>query len=96
MLYHVLKVSDVLINVNLDKILKSCLGCNKLSRTITYSDYLDHFHKDVFTMIRQLSPPTFFVTFATYVNDWLIPVKTSKELYDQYIGENLGIKKMIH
>jgi hypothetical protein len=44
-------------------------------------------------MIRQLNPPTFFVTIATYVNNWLIPIKTLKELYDQYIGENLGIKK---
>jgi hypothetical protein len=44
-------------------------------------------------MIRQLSPPTFFVTFATYVKNWLIPIKTLKKLYDQYIGENLGIKK---
>jgi hypothetical protein len=39
-------------------------------------------------MIRQLGPPTFFVTFTTSVNNWLIEKK-----YDQYIGKNLGIKK---
>jgi hypothetical protein len=50
----------------------------------------------VFGMIKQLGPPTFFMTFTTCVNNWLIFIKTLKELYDQYIGENLGIKRMIH
>jgi hypothetical protein len=54
-------------------------------------DYLDHLCKDVFAMIRQLGPPTFFMTFTTCVNNWLILIKTLKELYDQYIGEILGI-----
>jgi hypothetical protein len=47
----------------------------------------------VFAMIRQLGLPTFFVTFTTSVNNWPILVKTLKELYDQYIDENLRIKK---
>ncbi len=42
-------------------------------------------------MIRQLGPPIFFVTFTIGVNNRVI--KTLKELYDQYIGENLRIKK---
>ncbi len=54
---------------------------------------MDYFQKDVFTMIRQLGPPTFFMTFTTCVNNWPILIGTLKELYDQYIGENLGIKK---
>lgn len=41
MLECVLKVNDVSINVNLNKILKSCLGCKKLNCTKTSSDYLD-------------------------------------------------------
>jgi hypothetical protein len=47
-------------------------------------------------MIRQLGQPTFFVTFTTIVNNWPFLLKELKELYDQYIGENLGIKRMIH
>jgi hypothetical protein len=47
----------------------------------------------VFAMIRQLGPPTSFMTFTTYVNNWPILIKALKDLYDQYIGENLGIKK---
>ncbi len=55
--------------------------------------YLDCLHKDVFAMITQLGPPTFFMTFTIGVNNWSILIKTLKELYDQYIGENLRIKK---
>jgi len=47
----------------------------------------------VFAMIMQLGPPTFFMTFTIGVNNWSILIKTLKELYDQYIGENLRIKK---
>jgi hypothetical protein len=56
-------------------------------------DYLDQLCKDVFVMIRQLGPPTFFVTFTTFISNWPVLIKTLKELYDQYIGEKLGIKK---
>jgi hypothetical protein len=49
----------------------------------------------VFAMIMQLGQPTFFVTF-TSANNWPFLLKTLKELYVQYIGENLGIKMMIH
>ncbi len=93
MLDHVLKASDVLTNVNLDKILKSDLKYKKLSCMRTSSDYLDCLHKNVFAMIRQLGPPIFFVTFTIGVNNWPIIIKTLKKLYDQYIGENLRIKK---
>jgi len=56
-------------------------------------DYLDRLRKNVFAMIRQLCPPTFFMTFTTCVNYWPILIKTLKDLYDQYIGENSRIKK---
>jgi len=49
--------------VNLDKILKLDLSYKKLGGIKTSLDYLDHIHKDVFAMIRQLGPPTFFMTF---------------------------------
>jgi hypothetical protein len=93
LLDRVLKVSDVSTNVNLYKILKLDLGYKELSCIRTSPNYLDHLHKDVFAMIRQLGPPTFFMTFTTCVNNWLIVVKTLKSLYDQYIGKKLRIKK---
>jgi hypothetical protein len=44
-------------------------------------------------MIMQLGPPSFFMTFTIGVNNWSIFIKTLKDLYEQYIGENLKIKK---
>jgi len=93
LLDHVLKASDVSTNVNLNQILKSNLRYKELSCIRTSPNYLDYLCINVFAMIRQLGPPTFFVTFTTGVNNWLILIKTFKKLYDQYIGENLGIKK---
>ncbi len=52
MLDHVLKVSDVSTNVNLDKILKLDLGYKELSCIRTSPNYLDRLHKDVFAIIR--------------------------------------------
>jgi hypothetical protein len=92
LLDRVLKINDVSTNVNVDKILKLDLGYKELSRIRTSSDYLDCLCKDVLAMIRQLGPLTFFMTF-TSVNNWPILVKTLKKLYDQYIDENLGIKR---
>ncbi len=93
MLDHVLKDNDVSTKLNLNKILKSNLGYKKSNLIRTFPNYLDHLRKDVFTMIKQLGPLTLFVIFTTSVNNLLIFVKTLKELYDQYIGEKLGIKK---
>jgi hypothetical protein len=78
LLDSVLKASDVSTNVNLDKILISYLGYKKLSRIKIFPDYLDCLCKDVFTMIRQLGPPTFFMTFTIGVNNWMIFIKTLK------------------
>jgi hypothetical protein len=46
----------------------------------------------MFVMIKQLGPPTFFVTYTTNVNNWPILVKLLKELYDDYICKNVGLK----
>ncbi len=89
LLDRVLKANDISTNVNLDKILKTYLKYKELSRIRISPDYLDYFRKDMFPMIKQLGPPTFFVTFTTGVNNCLIYIKTLKELYDQYIGEKL-------
>jgi hypothetical protein len=76
LLDHVLKASDVSTNEILNQILKSNLGYKELSRKRTSPNYLDYLRINVFAMIRQLGPPTFFVTFTTSVNNWLILIKT--------------------
>jgi hypothetical protein len=50
----------VSIDVNLDKILKSDLGIWELNCIRTFPNYLDHLQKDLFAMIKQFGPPTFF------------------------------------
>jgi len=87
---------DVSNNVNLDNMLKLELGYKKLGHIRTSPDYLDHIHKDVFGMIRQLRPPTFFVTFTTNVHNWPILIITLKELYDDYICKNVSLKMTNH
>jgi len=42
-------------------------------------------------MIRQLGPPSFFVTFTTCVNNWPIFVKTLKDLHIEHV-QNLNKK----
>ncbi len=62
---RVLITNDVSNNVNLDKILKSDLGYKEWGYIRTSPDYLDHIRKYFFAMIKELGPPTFFVTFTT-------------------------------
>jgi hypothetical protein len=45
---------------NLDKLLKFNLGYKEWGCIRTSPNHLDSFHKDVFVMIKQLRPPTFF------------------------------------
>jgi len=59
-------------------ILKLDLSYKELSHVKTSLNYLNFFCKEVFAMIKQLDPPTFFVMFTTSVNKWLIFVKTLK------------------
>ncbi len=56
---HVLIANDVSNNVSLKKTLKLDLGYKELGHIRTSLDYLDHIHKDVFAMIKQLEPLTF-------------------------------------
>jgi hypothetical protein len=55
---------------DLENILKSDMGYRELIKIRTSPDYLDRLRKNVFAMIRQLGPPTFFVTFTTGINNW--------------------------
>jgi hypothetical protein len=68
----------VLTNVNL---LKSNLGHRELNQIKNSPNYLNHFQKDVFAIIKQFGPSTFFTTFTMGVNNWPILIKTLKDLH---------------
>jgi hypothetical protein len=65
LLRHQFQARDVINKPNLAVILHFDLGYMDLSRLRTSFDYLSRLRKDVFAMIRQLGPPTFFVTFTS-------------------------------
>jgi hypothetical protein len=89
LLGHVFTSIDVLNNVNLDRLLKSNLGYKEWGRIRTFPNHLDCFHKDAFVLIKQLGPPTFFITFTMGVNNWLALIETLKEWHDQqYVTKN--------
>jgi len=83
LLGRVLTTSDVLNDVNLDKILKFDLSYKELGCIQTSLDYLYQLHKDVFAMTRQLGPPTFFIIFTTCINNWSTFIETLKQLYEK-------------
>ncbi len=69
-------------NVNLNKLLIFNLSYKKWRCMRTSLDYLNFFCKDIFAMIRQLKPLTFFVTFTMGVNNWPTIIETLKKLND--------------
>lgn len=77
------------IDVNLNKILKFDLGIWKLNCIKTFPNYLDHFQKDLFVMIKQFGPPPLFVKLIMGVNNWPIFMTTFKNLHTQHFNENI-------
>jgi hypothetical protein len=67
-------------NVNLDKLLKVNLRYKELGHLRTSPKYLYCLCKDVFAMIKQLGPPTLFVTFTTSINNWPTLIETFKRI----------------
>jgi len=61
-LSHTLIINDVSNNVNFNKNLKSDIGYKELGWIKTSPIYLKYLCKNVFEMIRQFGPLTFFVT----------------------------------
>ncbi len=59
----------------------------KLGHRWTSPNYLDQLRKDVFVIIRQSRPPTFFVTFMTCINNCPTLIETLKQLYEKYTSE---------
>ncbi len=92
LLGYILITNDVLNNVNLDKILKSNLDYKELRHIQTSPNYLDQLWKDVFAMIKQLRPPTFFVRFTTCINNWPTFIKTLKQLYKKILTKTKNKK----
>ena len=56
---------DVKYKVNLEKILRSDIGYIDFKNIRISPDYLQQNKKTIFEMIRQLGPPTFFITFTS-------------------------------
>jgi hypothetical protein len=78
---------------NLDVILHFDLLYVDLLSVNTSPDYLNQLQKDVFAMIRQLGPPTFFVTITSAKSKWLLLLKclydiNSKKLNNTFLLTN--------
>lgn len=56
----------------LQQVLKSPIAYHSLKNIHTSLDYLIFFRKNVFVMIIQLGPPTFFVTFTSLEHIWTL------------------------
>ena len=53
-----------------EKFLKNPIAYRSLKAIRTSPNYYENMKKDLFSMIRQLGPPTFFVTFTSAKNLW--------------------------
>lgn len=61
---------DVKYLINLQKIFQSTIAYQCFKSIHTSSDYFENMRKDIFAMICQLGPPTFFVTFTSVEHLW--------------------------
>jgi hypothetical protein len=78
----------------LDVILDFNLGYMDISGLRTSDDYLSRLRKYVVTMIWQLGPPTFFVTFISVESNWLILLKKLYDLNNKNLGLNIPFDKL--
>ena len=65
-----LTVGQIVEQPNLDKILESHIGFHDLEKLRTSPDYIEGLRKNLFAMIRQLGPPTFFITLTSAERLW--------------------------
>ncbi len=89
-----LQACDVINKPNLDVILHFDLGHMVFSRLCTSFNYLSWLRKDVFAMIWQLGPPTFFVTFTNAESKWLPLLKCLYDLNSKKLGLNIPFDKL--
>jgi hypothetical protein len=78
----------------LDVILYFDLGYMDLSKLHTSLDYLSQLRKNVFAMIWQLAPLTFFVTFTSVESRWLPLFKFLYDLNSKNLGLNIPFNKL--
>lgn len=65
-----LTAGQVVEEPNLDKLLQSHIGFRDLEKLRTSPDYVEGLRKNLFAMIRQLGPPTFFITLTSAERLW--------------------------
>jgi hypothetical protein len=94
LLGHQFQTRDVINKPNLDVILHFNLGHIDLLGLCTSPNYLSQLKKDVFTMIQQLGPPTFFVTFTNVESKWLLSLKCLYDLNSKNLGLNIPFDKL--
>lgn len=76
-----LLAKDVKHKTNLEKILKSDIGYIDFKHIHISPYYLDQIKKNIFAMICQLGPPTFFFTFTSANYQWNHLATTLTKLY---------------
>ncbi len=81
-----LKASEVRNKPNLDKIFKTYLGYHDLKMLCTSPNYLENLRKVLFTMRRQIGPPTFFVTFTFAKRLWDTLIKALHTLHEKKLN----------
>ncbi|XP_059077054.1 uncharacterized protein LOC131876217 [Cryptomeria japonica] len=79
-----LLAKDVKHKPNLEKLLKSDIGYVDFKRIRISLDYIHQLKKNVFAMIRQLGPPTFFLTFTSAEQNWNALTSTLQELHNMH------------
>ncbi len=89
-----LQARDGINKLNLDVIFKFDLGYMDLLRLHTSPSYLSQLRKYVFAMIRQLGPPTFFITFTSAESRWLPLLRCLYDLNSKKLGCNIPFDKL--
>jgi hypothetical protein len=81
-----LKASQVRDQPNLYQIFKSYIGYRDLQALRTLPNYLEGLRKNLFAMIKQLGPPTFFVTLTSAENLWEPLIKALHSLHSKRLN----------
>ena len=88
-----LLAEDVKTKNNLEKILRSPISYRTLKSIRTLPDYFENMKKDLFAMIRQLGPPTFFVTFTSAEHLWVPLCNALYQIENKNLKEPLDSSK---
>ncbi len=89
-----LQAHDIINKLNLDVILHYHLGYMDILRLNISPNYLSWLRKNVFAMIWQLGPLTFFVTFTNVESKWVLLIKWSYDLNSKKNKINIPFDKL--